>query len=142
MRIESAVRSISWIPSEAIPGVMRLPFDIGPMHYDDPPPDRIDHLAALAGSGAVRFINELRGWVEVENGLIVDQGQVVDYEWSPDSKWICYARQDGSFASKWMDEYKSGLPKYKEYVKADAEHKLETTGKELRKMMSWVNDER
>jgi tricorn protease len=28
------------------------------------------------------------------------QGQVFDYEWSPDSKWICYARMDGSFASE------------------------------------------
>jgi tricorn protease len=27
-------------------------------------------------------------------------GQVIDYEWSPDSKWICYAREDGSFASE------------------------------------------
>jgi Cyclic nucleotide-binding domain len=75
VRIESSVTSLSWIPSEAIGGIMRAPFDIGPMHYDDPPPDRIDDLAALASSGAVRFINELRGWIEVENGLIVDHGQ-------------------------------------------------------------------
>ncbi len=32
--------------------------------------------------------------------LVVDQGQVFDYEWSPDGKWICYARMDGSFASE------------------------------------------
>src|SRR5690348_14053568 len=41
MRIESSVTSLSWIPSEAISGVMRLPFDLGPVHYDDPPPDHI-----------------------------------------------------------------------------------------------------
>jgi hypothetical protein len=71
MRYEAAVTSLSWIPSEAIPGMMRLPFDLGPTHYDDPPPDKVNDIQALARSGAVRFINDLRAWVEVENGLIV-----------------------------------------------------------------------
>jgi len=38
--------------------------------------------------------------------VIVDQGEVIDYEWSPPeggvfgrTKWICYSRLDGSFAS-------------------------------------------
>lgn len=42
MRVGSSVTSISWIPSEAIAGVTRLPFDLGVGHYDEPPPDRID----------------------------------------------------------------------------------------------------
>jgi len=74
VRIESSVTSISWIPSEAIPGVMRLPFDLGPMHYDDPPGDQLGDLATLARSGAVRFINELRVWVDVEDGRIAGHG--------------------------------------------------------------------
>ena len=74
MRYESAIISVSWIPSEAIPGVMRLPFDIGPMHYDDPPGDQLGAIPELARSGAVRFINELRAWVEVEDGWIVRHG--------------------------------------------------------------------
>ena len=49
--------------------------------------------------------------------------------------------QDGSFANTWIAEYKAGLPKYNEYKKADSEHLLETTGKKLRKLMSWVDDE-
>lgn len=75
MRYESAITSLSWIPSEAIGGIMRLPFDLGPTHYDDPPPDQIHDIQGLARSGAVRFINDLRAWVEVENGLIVRHGQ-------------------------------------------------------------------
>jgi hypothetical protein len=74
MRYESSTTSVSWIPSEAIPGMMRLPFDLGPVHYDDPPGDQLPDVATLAGSGAVRFINELCAWVEVENGLIVGHG--------------------------------------------------------------------
>ncbi|MCB5182923.1 ketol-acid reductoisomerase [Streptomyces antimicrobicus] len=49
--------------------------------------------------------------------------------------------QDGTFAETWMAEYQAGLPKYNEYKKADEEHLLETTGKKLRKLMSWVSDE-
>lgn len=75
MRIESSVTSVSWIPSEAIGGFKRAPFDLGPMHYDDPPADQIDDVQALARSGAVRFINQQRAWVEVEKGSIVDHGQ-------------------------------------------------------------------
>ncbi len=74
MRYESSVTSASWIPSEAIPGLMRLPFDLGPAHYDDPPPDQLGDIPTLARSGAVRFINDLRAWVEVENGLILGHG--------------------------------------------------------------------
>jgi ketol-acid reductoisomerase len=40
-----------------------------------------------------------------------------------------------------MAEYNAGLPKYNELKKADEDHLLETTGKELRKLMSWVDDE-
>src|SRR2546428_2027363 len=75
MRIESAVTSVSWIPSEAIGGIMRAPFDLGPMHYDDPPADQIDDVQALARSGSVRFINHQRAWIEVEDGSIVGHGQ-------------------------------------------------------------------
>ncbi|MEU4084895.1 ketol-acid reductoisomerase [Streptomyces aureus] len=49
--------------------------------------------------------------------------------------------QDGTFARNWMDEYHSGLKKYNEYKTQDENHLLETTGKELRKLMSWVNDD-
>jgi hypothetical protein len=75
MRYESSITSISWIPSEAIPGIMRLPFDLGPFHYDDPPGDRLTDLQQLLKAGAIRFANELRAWVEVEGGLIVGHGQ-------------------------------------------------------------------
>lgn len=74
MRIESSVTSLSWIPSEAIPGLMKLPFQAGPFHYDDPPADHIDDLEALAASSTIRFANELRAFAEVENGRIVDAG--------------------------------------------------------------------
>jgi len=47
VRIESSVTSLSWIPSEAVQGMTRLPFEMGVAHYDPPPPDFLDDLDAL-----------------------------------------------------------------------------------------------
>ena len=75
MRIESSVTSISWIPSEAVQGVTKVPFEMGLAHYDDPPPDHVDSLAALQEADRFRFANHLSAWIEVDGGRIVDRGQ-------------------------------------------------------------------
>ena len=75
MRFESKVTSISWIPSEAIAGMMKLPFEMGVSRYDEPPPETIDDLEALRVGDRFRFANVLRGWIEVEDGRIVGHGQ-------------------------------------------------------------------
>src|SRR6266545_4708762 len=68
MRTESSVTSLSWIPREAVEGLPRLPWDVGIAHYDPPPPDIIDDPGALVAADAARFANQLRAWIEVENG--------------------------------------------------------------------------
>ncbi|HLM37947.1 MAG TPA: cyclic nucleotide-binding domain-containing protein [Gaiellaceae bacterium] len=75
MRVESSVTSITWIPSEAISGMPKMPFEMGIAHYDEPPPDRIDDLEALHENDLFREANELKAWIEVDDdGDIVDQG--------------------------------------------------------------------
>ena len=74
MRIESSVTSLSWLPSEAVEGMPRLPFDVGLAHYDPPPPDRLDDLSRLRDENAVRAVNELRAWIQVDDGRIVEHG--------------------------------------------------------------------
>jgi hypothetical protein len=76
MRIESSVTSISWIPSEAITGMTKMPFEAGVTHYDDPPPDIIEDLEALRAADRFRFANELRAYLDVEDGKIVGYGQI------------------------------------------------------------------
>lgn len=76
MRFESSVTAISWIPSEAIEGLAtKLPFEMGVAHYDAPLPDVITDLEELRQADAFRFANDLRAWVEVQDGRIVDHGQ-------------------------------------------------------------------
>ena len=65
MRIESSVTAISWIPSEAVEGLPKLPFTMGVAHYDDPPPDVIEDLDAMREADAFREANELRAYIEV-----------------------------------------------------------------------------
>ena len=76
MRIESSVTSISWIPIEAVEGLAGVPFDIGLAHYDLPPPPVLEDLDAMRRADRFRFANELRAWVEVVDGGIVNYGQV------------------------------------------------------------------
>src|SRR5215204_608376 len=76
MRIESSVTSISWIPIEAVEGLAGVPFDIGLAHYDLPPPPVLEELDAMRQADRFRFANELRAWVEVGDGGIVNYGHL------------------------------------------------------------------
>ncbi len=70
--------SVSWLPSQAVLGLPKLPFGMGITHYDDPPPDVIagsEEVEALRAAGRFRFSNELRAWIEVEDGRITAYGQ-------------------------------------------------------------------
>ncbi len=76
MRIESSVTSVSWIPSEAIEGLAKLPFEAGLTHYDQPPPDVLEDLDAWRRKDRFRAANELRAYIDVEDGRIVSFGHL------------------------------------------------------------------
>ena len=72
MRIEHSVTSISWIPSEAIAGMPKLPFSFGTFHYDVAPPDDLgpivgDTLEDLRVNDRFRFANRLAAWIDVDD---------------------------------------------------------------------------
>jgi hypothetical protein len=74
MRVEGSVTAISWIPSEAIEGLPKLPFELGVGHYDEPPPDRLEQgdLGRLRDADRFREANLLEAWIDVDdNGAIV-----------------------------------------------------------------------
>ncbi|MCE3287690.1 MAG: putative transcriptional regulator, Crp/Fnr family [Gaiellaceae bacterium] len=76
MRIESSVTAISWIPSDAIQGMPKLPFELGVARYDEPPPDRLEEgdLERLRSEDRFREANHLAAWIEVEDEKIVGHG--------------------------------------------------------------------
>ena len=48
--------------------------------------------------------------------------------------------QDGSFAREWILENQAGRPMYNALKRIEADHEIETVGKQLRSMMSWLDN--
>ena len=79
MRIERAVTTVSWIPSDSLSGMLKAGEKLRFAHHDEPPPDQIGSpaqplLEELRDADRFRFANLLRAWVEVEDGAIVASG--------------------------------------------------------------------
>ena len=47
--------------------------------------------------------------------------------------------RNGSFASAWIDENRKGRPQFNRRRREDATHQIESVGRELRRMMTFVN---
>jgi Cyclic nucleotide-binding domain len=75
MRIESSVTAITWLPFAALDRLPELPIGIAVAHYDEPPGEALGDLDAWRDADRFREANQLRGWIEVENGEIVDYGR-------------------------------------------------------------------
>lgn len=77
MRIEATATTMSWIPSESVWTPMRMAFELGLTHFDEPLPDSVsgpDEVQELCRQDRFRFANVLSGWAEVEDGRITDCG--------------------------------------------------------------------
>ncbi|MDN6521520.1 MAG: ketol-acid reductoisomerase, partial [Yaniella sp.] len=46
--------------------------------------------------------------------------------------------QDGTFAKRFMDDQANGAKEFKELRAKEEQHPIEETGRELRKMFSWL----
>lgn len=75
MKIESRVVAVSWIPSEAVKGAMKAPFELGVAHYDQPLPDELGDLEEWRAKDMFRVANDLRAWIEVDDdGAVTGHG--------------------------------------------------------------------
>jgi len=70
MQVVRSATSVSWIPSDSIRGLLKVPFSGGVMHYDPPPPLTLTDLEDMRRRGEFRFANILRAWIDVEDGTI------------------------------------------------------------------------
>jgi hypothetical protein len=64
MRVESRVFSLSWLPSDVVTGVARVPLSIGLARADAPPPEVVADPQALVAAGSARQANDLHAWAE------------------------------------------------------------------------------
>jgi Cyclic nucleotide-binding domain len=75
MHIESSVTAITWLPFGALDALPELPIGLAVAHYDEPPGEVLGDLDELRDADCFREANQLRGWIEVEHGEIVDYGR-------------------------------------------------------------------
>jgi hypothetical protein len=71
MRVTSTVTSLSWIPSEAVTGMMKSTFSTGLSHYDAPPPPKLTDLGEMRDADMFRFANRLTAWAEFDGDKVV-----------------------------------------------------------------------
>jgi Cyclic nucleotide-binding domain len=75
MRHDASATAITWLPFEALDRLPAVPLELAVAHYDQPPPEVVPDLDELRREDALREANELRAWIEVEDGELVDYGQ-------------------------------------------------------------------
>ena len=66
--------------------------------------------------------------------------RIVTEETKKEMKKVLTEIQDGTFARNWLVENAVGRPSFNAKRRIESEHQIETVGKELRGMMSWIDN--
>lgn len=77
-----------------------------------------------------------------EYGDYVVGNRIVTDETKKEMKKILTEIQDGTFAKNWLVENMVGRPNFNATRRMESEHQIETVGKELRGMMSWIDSKK
>ncbi|MEV8039988.1 MULTISPECIES: ketol-acid reductoisomerase [unclassified Arthrobacter] len=76
-----------------------------------------------------------------EYGDYVSGPRVITPEVKENMKAVLKDIQDGTFAKRFIDDQDAGAPEFKELRKKGEDHPIEATGRELRKLFSWIKNE-
>lgn len=74
-----------------------------------------------------------------EYGDYVSGPRVIDERVKENMKAVLADVQNGTFAKRFIDDQDAGAPEFKAFREKAAQHPIEGTGKELRKLMAWVD---
>ncbi len=74
-----------------------------------------------------------------EYGDYVSGPRVIDERVKASMKDVLTDIQSGKFAQRFIDDQDAGAPEFKELRAKGEQHPIEATGRELRKLMSWVD---
>lgn len=66
--------------------------------------------------------------------------RIITEETKKEMKRVLEEIQNGTFARNWILENKAGAPGFKATRRRERNHPVETVGKELRRMMSWIDE--
>jgi len=74
-----------------------------------------------------------------EYGDLTRGPRIIPEQTKAEMKKILSEITSGAFAKEWVGEYQSGLKKFNELYQKDHGSQLEKVGRELRKMMKWID---
>lgn len=74
-----------------------------------------------------------------EYGDLTRGPRIIPEQTKAEMKKILSEITSGDFAKEWVNEYQSGLKKFKQLYEKDYNCQLENVGRELRKMMKWID---
>ncbi len=77
-----------------------------------------------------------------EYGDYVSGPRVIDPHVKDNMKAVLEDIKNGAFAKRFIDDQDAGAPEFKELRAKGAAHSIEGTGRELRKLMAWVDTDR
>ena len=83
---------------------------------------------------SIRFISALVA------SFTIRGPRVITDETKAEMKRILKDIQTGNFTSQWMQEYRSGLPRFKAIRRLNDQHQIEQVGAKLRAMMPWIKE--
>ncbi|MGL4798569.1 MAG: ketol-acid reductoisomerase [Cellulosilyticaceae bacterium] len=66
--------------------------------------------------------------------------RIITEETKKEMKKVLTEIQNGTFAKNWILENQANRPYFRSIRRIESEHQVETVGKELRKMMSWIKE--
>ena len=76
-----------------------------------------------------------------EYGDITRGKRIINEDTRAEMRKILKEIQNGEFASEWILENKAGRPSFNAVQRREASHQIEIVGKELRGLMSWIDNE-
>jgi len=74
-----------------------------------------------------------------EYGDLTRGPRIITEQTRAEMKKILSQITSGEFAKEWVDEYRTGLKKFKQLYEKDRDCQLEAVGRGLRKMMKWID---
>jgi ketol-acid reductoisomerase len=74
-----------------------------------------------------------------EYGDLTRGSRIITEQTRAEMKKILAEVTSGQFAKEWVDEYRGGLKKFNELYQKDYDCQLEKVGRNLRKMMKWID---
>lgn len=66
--------------------------------------------------------------------------RIITEETKKEMKNVLREIQDGTFAKRWLLENSEGRPKFNAIREREKDHEIEKVGRELRSMMSWIDN--